>query len=167
MGVLFDCSKSIVFIVYWFFMMDKDLFIIDFYFWDFEFDMNGKKMDWEVVVKIFFIDEKCFFDVMVFKNDFFFDEEKVCNDFGVVFKFMYFLDVDFEYVLFLVDVFLYIFYCYCVENIFDFFLVEGFEYCVGFIDGVLLNVEVLVGFLFFVILFYMVSFGFYGVNVFK
>lgn len=32
--------------------------ILDFYPMDFEQDLNGKKQDWEAIVKIVFIDEK-------------------------------------------------------------------------------------------------------------
>ena len=58
MGVLPDRSKKIVPSVYHELMTDSKSPIIDFYPRDFELDMNGKKMEWEAVVKIPFIDEK-------------------------------------------------------------------------------------------------------------
>jgi 5'-3' exoribonuclease 1 len=38
--------------------------IIDFYPHDFDLDLNGKKQDWEAIVKIPFIDEKRLLDAM-------------------------------------------------------------------------------------------------------
>ena len=38
-------------------MWDETSPIIDFYPKDFELDMNGKKQDWEAVVKVPFIDQ--------------------------------------------------------------------------------------------------------------
>ena len=49
---------------------DKDLMteptspIIDFYPYDFQLDLNGKKQDWEAIVLIPFIDEKRLLDAM-------------------------------------------------------------------------------------------------------
>ena len=39
-------------------MSDPNSSILDFYPQDFEQDLNGKKQDWEAVVKIPFIDEE-------------------------------------------------------------------------------------------------------------
>ncbi len=39
-------------------MWDANSPILDFYPQDFDQDLNGKKQDWEAVVKIPFIDEK-------------------------------------------------------------------------------------------------------------
>jgi 5'-3' exoribonuclease 1 len=39
-------------------MFDPNSSILDFYPQDFEQDLNGKKQDWEAVVKIPFIDEE-------------------------------------------------------------------------------------------------------------
>lgn len=39
-------------------MLDPNSSIIDFYPLEFELDLNGKKQDWEAIVKIPFIDEK-------------------------------------------------------------------------------------------------------------
>jgi 5'-3' exoribonuclease 1 len=39
-------------------MWNPDSLILDFYPQEFDLDMNGKKQEWEAVVKIPFIDEK-------------------------------------------------------------------------------------------------------------
>ena len=80
MGVLPDRSKSIVPEVYWPLMTDATSPIVDFYPRDFELDMNGKKMEWEAVVKIPFIDEKRLLDAMAPKNLLLSDDEKARND---------------------------------------------------------------------------------------
>jgi len=167
MGVLPDRSKKIVPKVYWDLMTDPNSPIIDFYPREFELDLNGKKMDWEAVVKIPFIDEKRLLEAMAPRNALLTEEEKARNEFGVPLKFTYSEDVDFVYPSSLVDVFPPIFHCHCVENIFDLPPMEGLEYRAGLAEGALLNVEALAGFPTLATLPYTASLAFHGVNVFQ
>ncbi|KAK0635196.1 XRN 5'-3' exonuclease N-terminus-domain-containing protein [Bombardia bombarda] len=167
MGVLPDRSKKIVPTVYWPLMTDPKSPIIDFYPRDFVLDMNGKKMDWEAVVKIPFIEEKRLLEAMAPKNEILSDVEKERNDFGVPLKFTYSEAEDFLYPSSLVDVFPPIAHCHCVENIFELPPVEGLEYRVGLTDGALLNASALAGFPSLATLPYTANLGFHGVNVFQ
>jgi 5'-3' exoribonuclease 1 len=167
MGVLPDRSKKIVPQVYWDLMTNPESPIVDFYPRDFVLDMNGKKMDWEAVVKIPFIEEKRLLNAMAPKNALLSDEEKARNDFGVPLKFTYSEDLDFVYPSSLVDVFPDIPHCHCVENIFDLPAVEGLDYRIGLTDGALLNVSALAGFPTLATLPYTANLGFHGVNVFQ
>ncbi|KPM35210.1 5'-3' exoribonuclease 1 [Neonectria ditissima] len=146
MGVLPDRSKKIVPTVYHDLMTNPESPIIDFYPRDFELDMNGKKMDWEAVVKIPFIDEKRLLSAMATKNDLLEDDEKARNGFGVPLKFTYSPEVNFTYPSPLPGIFPEIQSCHCIENIFDLPNVEGLKYLEGLTDGALLNVSALAGF---------------------
>lgn len=89
MGVLPDRSKKIVPTTYHDLMTNLNSPIIDFYPRDFELDMNGKKMEWEAVVKIPFIDEKRLLAAMATKEHGLSDAERARNEFGVSLKFTY------------------------------------------------------------------------------
>lgn len=167
MGVLPDRSKNIVPKVYWPLMTDANSPIIDFYPRDFELDMNGKKMEWEAVVKIPFIEEKRLLEAMATKNELLSDDEKARNDFGVALKFTYSADVDYLYQSPLQDIFPPIAHCHCVENIFELPPVEGRELLDGLTDGALLNVSALAGFPTLATLPYAATLGFHGVHVFQ
>ena len=167
MGVLPDRSKSIVPTVYWELMTDEKSPIIDFYPRDFELDMNGKKMDWEAVVKIPFIDEERLLRAMGPKNELLSDDEKSRNGFGAALKFTYQADVDFTYPSSLVGIFPDLPHCHCVMNIFDLPPTEGLEFLQGLTDGALLNVSALPGFPTLATLPYNAALGFHGVNVFQ
>ncbi|RDA95737.1 hypothetical protein CP533_5056 [Ophiocordyceps camponoti-saundersi (nom. inval.)] len=146
MGVLPDRSKSIVPTVYHDLMTNPQSPIYDFYPRDFELDMNGKKMEWEAVVKIPFIDEKRLLAAMATRNELLSDDEKGRNDFGVPIKFTYSSEVCFTYPSPLPGIFHEISACRCIENIFDLPNVEGLEYLSGLTTGALLNVQALAGF---------------------
>ncbi|KAF7936858.1 hypothetical protein BELL_0391g00040 [Botrytis elliptica] len=167
MGVLPDRSKKIVPTVYHDLMTNPASPIIDFYPRDFELDMNGKKMEWEAVVKIPFIDEKRLLDAMATKNNLLSDAEKFRNEFGVSLKFTYDPDVDFTYPSSLTGIFPDIPHCHCVENIFDLPTIEGLDFYHGLMDGAKLGSASLAGFPSLGYLPYNATLGFHGVNVFQ
>lgn len=167
MGVLPDRSKSIVPSVYHDLMTNPNSPIIDFYPRDFELDMNGKKMEWEAVVKIPFIDEKRLLAAMAPKNQLLSEDEKFRNEFGVTVKFTHDPEVDYIYPSSLVGVFPDLPHCHCVENVFDLPTIEGLEYHVGLMDGVKLGDAALAGFPSLATLPYNATLGFHGVNVFQ
>lgn len=167
MGVLPDRSKSIVPTAYHDLMTNPDSPIIDFYPRDFELDMNGKKMDWEAVVKIPFIDEKRLLPAMQTKDAFLSEAERQRNDFGVSLRFTYSPDVEFTYPSSLTGVFPDIPRCHCVENIFDLPTMEGIDYHIGLMSGVKLGMSALAGFPSLKTLPFAGNLGFHSVNVFQ
>lgn len=167
MGVLPDRSKSIVPQVYWPLMTDPNSPIIDFYPRDFELDMNGKKQEWEAVVKIPFIDEKRLLAGMATKDNLLSDDQRRRNEFGVSLKFTYAQDVDYTYPSSLPGIFPDLEHCRCVENIFDLPTMEGLEVYVGLVDGVKLGEAALAGFPSSRTLPHTGQLGFHGVSVFQ
>ncbi len=167
MGVLPDRSKRIVPKPYHDLMTDPDSPIIDFYPRDFELDMNGKKMDWEAVVKIPFIDERRLLTAKKPKDAMLSAEEKERNEFGVTLKFVHSPDVDFVYPSSLSGIFPDIAHCRCVENIFELPTMEGLTVHVGLMDGVKLGQSALAGFPSLKTLPHSANLGFHGVSVFQ
>lgn len=146
MGVLPDRSKKIVPSVYHDLMTNPNSPIIDFYPRDFELDMNGKKMEWEAVVKIPFIDEKRLLEAMAPKNELLSDDEKARNGFNVPIKFTYSPEVNFTFPSPLPGIFPDVQNCRCIENIFDLPAMEGLEYVSALANGALINIQALAGF---------------------
>ncbi|KAL6704388.1 exonuclease II Exo2 [Coniothyrium glycines] len=167
MGVLPDRSKSIVPKAYHPLMTNEDSPIIDFYPRDFNLDMNGKKQDWEAVVKIPFIQEDRLLKAMATKENDLTADEKARNSFGVSLKFTYSNDQAFIYPSSLPGVFPDIPHCKCVENIFDLPTMEGLEYYIGLMDGVKLGASALAGFPSLKVLPHHAKLEFAGVNVFQ
>jgi 5'-3' exoribonuclease 1 len=167
MGVLPDRSRTLVPEVYHELMTSKDSPIIDFYPRNFELDMNGKKMEWEAVVKIPFIDEKRLLNAMAPKDVLLSEADKRRNDFGVSLKFTYSPDVDFTYPSSLVGVFPDLVHCNCVENVFELPTMDGLEPYVGLVKGVQLGAAALAGFPTLKNLPFTGSLGFHGVSVFQ
>lgn len=167
MGVLPDRSKKIVPEVYWELMTDPSSPIFDFYPRDFDLDMNGKKQEWEAVVKIPFIDETRLLAAMGPKNDLLSPDEKHRNAFGVTLKFVYSKDLDYTYPSSLPGIFPDLQHCRCVENIFELPTMEGLEVHVGLVDGVKVGAAALAGFPSLQTLPHAGRLGFHGVNVFQ
>lgn len=167
MGVLPDRSKSIVPKVYHDLMTNPNSPIIDFYPRDFELDMNGKKMEWEAVVKIPFIDEKRLLSAMATKDPLLTAAEAGRNDFGVSLKFTYAPEVDYTYPSSLPGIFPDLEHCRVVENIFELPVMEGLDVFVGLMDGVKLGNAALAGFPSLRTLPHTGQLGFHGVSVFQ
>ncbi|KAI4153652.1 MAG: hypothetical protein LQ341_000512 [Variospora aurantia] len=167
MGVLPDRSKRIVPISYHDLMTSPESPIIDFYPRNFELDMNGKKMEWEAVVKIPFIDERRLLDAMKTKDHLLSQEEHDRNDFGVTLKFTYSPDIDFVYLSSLQGVFPELGHCHCVENTFELPTTEGLDFRVGLMANVKLGQDALAGFPSLRTLPNTGTLGFHGVNVFQ
>ncbi|KAL4952788.1 XRN 5'-3' exonuclease N-terminus-domain-containing protein [Aspergillus filifer] len=167
MGVLPDRSKKIVPRAYHDLMSSPDSPIIDFYPRDFELDMNGKKMEWEAVVKIPFIDERRLLDALASRENLLTEDEKARNGFGVSLKFTYDQNVQFTYPSSLPGVFPDVPNCHCVQNIFDLPTMDGLEPYVGLMDGVHLGAAALAGFPTLKTLPHVGQLGFHGVCVFQ
>ena len=167
MGVLPDRSKKIVPTAYWDLMTSPESPIYDFYPRDFDLDMNGKKMEWEAVVKIPFIDEKRLLSALKTKENLLSADEKGRNDFGTSLKFTYSPDVNFVYPSSMPGVFPDLPNCRCIENIFDLPAMDGLEPYAGLMDGVHLGQAALAGFPTIKTLPHHGQLGFHGVCVFQ
>ncbi|KAL3478375.1 XRN 5'-3' exonuclease N-terminus-domain-containing protein [Aspergillus californicus] len=167
MGVLPDRSKKTVPVAYHELMTSSESPIIDFYPRDFELDMNGKKMEWEAVVKIPFIDERRLLDALATKDHLLTPEEKARNGFGVSLKFTYSPDTQYIYPSSLPGVFPDILNCHCIENVFDLPTMDGLEPYVGLVEGAHLGASALAGFPSLKTLPHVGQLGFHGVCVFQ
>ena len=167
MGVLPDRSKKIVPQVYWDLMISPDSPIIDFYPRDFELDMNGKKQEWEAVVKIPFIEEDRLLAAMAPKDAMLNEDQQKRNEFGVTLKFTYAEGMDYTYPSSLPGIFPDLEHCHCVENIFELPTMEGLDIYVGLVEGVKLGGAALAGFPSLHTLPHTGTLGFHGVNVFQ
>ncbi|KAI7640035.1 hypothetical protein KC318_g22315, partial [Hortaea werneckii] len=138
-----------------------------FYPRDFELDMNGKKQEWEAVVKIPFIDEKRLLGAMATRDHLLSPDQKRRNEFGVSLKFAYAQEVDYTYPSSLPGIFPDLEHCRCVENIFELPTMEGLDVYVGLVDGVKLGEAALAGFPSLRTLPHSGQLGFHGVSVFQ
>ncbi|KAI9664277.1 MAG: hypothetical protein M1831_002456 [Alyxoria varia] len=167
MGVLPDRSKSIVPPAYHELMTSPESPIISFYPRDFELDMNGKKMEWEAVVKIPFIEEGRLLAAMATREHLLTEEERARNEFGVSLKFTSSPDVCFTYPSSLPGIFNDITNCRCIENIYELPTMDGLEVYVGLVEGVKLGESSLAGFPSLKVLPHFGQLAFHGVSVFQ
>jgi 5'-3' exoribonuclease 1 len=167
MGVLPDRSKKIVPEAYHDLMTSVDSPIIDFYPRDFELDMNGKKMEWEAVVKIPFIEEDRLLKAMKTREHHLTPEQKMRNEFGVTLKFTYDPSMDYMYESSLPGIFPDICHCHCNLNVYELPTLDGLEIIVGLCEGVQLGANALAGFPSLSTIDHAAQLGFHGVNVFQ
>ncbi|KAI5299944.1 galactokinase, partial [Ascosphaera pollenicola] len=88
MGVLPASSNHAIPVVFHPLMTDPDSEIIDFYPEEFPIDMNGKKMAWQGVALLPFIDEKRLLEAMKKKYPLLSDAERARNEMGNAFLFI-------------------------------------------------------------------------------
>lgn len=167
MGVLPDRSKQLVPPVYWDLMTSPQSPVIDFYPRDFVLDMNGKKMEWEAVVKIPFIDEQRLLQAMAPKDAQLAEDERRRNEFGVSLKYTYSSEVDYTFPSSLPGVFPDLEHCHVVENIYELPVMDGLEYYHGLMEGAKLGAASLAGFPSMRTLPHTGQLGFAGVSVFQ
>jgi 5'-3' exoribonuclease 1 len=165
-------------------MYDANSSILDFYPLEFEQDLNGKKQDWEAIVKIPFIDEKRLLKAMACKLHLLehptvrltyqlsiarehrlTPEEKQRNSRGTSTKFRYNHGEPTVYPSSLPGFFPPLYRCTCIMEPFDLPTLDGLHLIPGLCDGVALGASALAGFPSLKTLPYTAMLGHHGVNV--
>lgn len=100
-------------------MVDVNSPILDFYPLNFELDLNGKKNDWEAVVKIPFIDEVRLLEAMKTKSHMLSNDEKRRNSYGNAWIFSYDASLDYQYPSIVTEKMPPLVHCHCKRNVFD------------------------------------------------
>jgi 5'-3' exoribonuclease 1 len=162
-------------------MLDPNSPIIDFYPQEFEQDLNGKRQEWEAVVKIPFIDEKrllqamgceyhisrerCILMSFLAREHLLADEEKRRNTFGTSYQFKYNPGEPTVYPSSLPGFLPALAHCTCIMESFDLPTLDGLHLVQGLCDGVFLGTSALAGFPSLKTLPYTSSLGHHNVNV--
>ncbi|GJE94543.1 5'-3' exonuclease [Phanerochaete sordida] len=165
MGVLPAASKDHIPLAYQELMYDANSPILDFYPTEFESDLNGKKQEWEAVVKIPFIDEKRLLKAMGSREHRLTEEEKRRNGFGVSTKFTYDAGEPKEYPSSLPGFFPTLYRCTCKMEPYHLPTMDGLHLVPGLLEGVFLGAEALAGFPSLQTLPHSATLGHHGVNV--
>ncbi|KAI0649009.1 exonuclease II [Trametes meyenii] len=165
MGVLPEASKELIPPAYRDLMFDTGSPILDFYPTEFEQDLNGKKQDWEAIVKIPFIDEKRLLKAMSPREIRLTDDERTRNSFGTSTKFTYVPGEPTLYPSSLPGFFPALHRCFSKMEPFDLPTLNGLHLVQGLCDGVHLGAEALAGFPSLQTLPHTAMLGFHGVNV--
>lgn len=167
MGVLPDLSSAHIPIAFRDLLSDPTSPIIDFYPVEFEQDLNGKKQDWEAIVKIPFIDEKRLLAAMAVRAPRLTDEERARNEFGESWRFTS-IDTDYVYPSSLPGFFPDILHCRCKLESFHLPTLEGgLHYVKGLVPGVLLGKDAISGFPSLHTIPFTGQLVFHGVNIFQ
>ncbi|KAH6913536.1 exonuclease II [Coprinopsis sp. MPI-PUGE-AT-0042] len=165
MGVLPVASKEHIPTAYQDLMYDSNSPILDFYPLEFELDLNGKKQDWEAIVKIPFIDEQRLLRAMASREHRLTPGERKRNSWGESTRFYYGDGEPTLYPSSLPGFFPPIYRCTCVMEAFDLPTLEGLHLVPGLCDGVSLGAEALAGFPSLKTLPHSATLGHHGVNV--
>ncbi|WVQ68061.1 uncharacterized protein L199_006267 [Kwoniella botswanensis] len=168
MGVLPEESKEHVPPAYRDLMYEETSPIIDFYPRDFALDMNGKKQDWEAVIKIPFIDEVRLLRAMAARDQRLTSEEKSRNQNYVATQFEYDAEQEASYPSSAPGYFPDLAKAQCRSSPFHLpTLGDGIELILGLLDGVHLGAKALAGFPSLQTLPHQGTLGYHGVNVFQ
>ncbi|KAL8286442.1 hypothetical protein RQP46_004459 [Phenoliferia psychrophenolica] len=167
MGVLPDLSSAHIPVAFRDLLSDPTSPIIDFYPVEFELDLNGKKQDWEAIVKIPFIDEKRLLAAMATRAPRLSAEERARNEFGDSCRFTSAED-EYLYPSSLPGFFPDLLHCRCKVEPFDLPTLEGgLKYVKGLVPGVLLGKDAISGFPSLHTHPFTGNLGFHGVSVFQ
>ncbi|KAF8738458.1 hypothetical protein AX14_011448 [Amanita brunnescens Koide BX004] len=165
MGVLPVASMEHIPVAYRDLMYDPNSPILDFYPLDFEQDLNGKRQEWEAIVKIPFIDEVRLLHAMTGREHRLTEEEKQRNSFGTSTKFSYNPNEVTYYPSSLPGFFPPLYRCQCTMETFDLPTLDGLHLIPGLCDGVFLGADALAGFPSLQTLPHTTTLAFHGVNV--
>ncbi|XP_006459675.1 hypothetical protein AGABI2DRAFT_184268 [Agaricus bisporus var. bisporus H97] len=146
MGVLPSASMELIPEPYRELMYDPNSPILDFYPVEFESDLNGKKAEWEAIVKIPFIDEVRLLKAMATREHRLTTEERKRNSWGTSTKFIYNPGESTVYPSSLPGFFPTLQRCHCRMEDFDLPTLDGLHLVPGLLDGVSLGIESLAGF---------------------
>lgn len=127
-------------------MVEENSPIKEFYPAKFELDKNGKKADWEAVVKIPFVDEKRLLAAIHSREQYLTPEEKHRNTLGNDLDFVFNPQVDTIFPSSLPGIFLDVEHDHTIESVYHEPAVQGGEFRYGLCDGAKLGVNSLAGF---------------------
>ncbi|GAA6034942.1 hypothetical protein JCM8097_009377 [Rhodosporidiobolus ruineniae] len=168
MGVLPDLSSQHIPTAFRDLMSDPTSPIIDFYPTKFEQDLNGKKQDWEAIVKIPFIDEKRLLATMASRESRLTKEERQRNQNGESTRFVYDDSLDETYPTSLPGFFPDLVHNHTRLEQFDLPTLDGgLKLRQGLMPGVLLGKDAISGFPSLHTIPHSAQLGFHGVNVFQ
>ncbi|TPX58418.1 hypothetical protein PhCBS80983_g03133 [Powellomyces hirtus] len=167
MGVLPTASNSHIPAAYRTLMTDVTSPIVDFYPVDFELDMNGKKADWEAVVKIPFIDEKRLIKALNSREKLLTSEERARNTHGNSFTFTFDAKHPHVFPSTLPGAFPDIVHCVCSMKDYHLPTLASTGFIKGLCVGAKLGIDALPGFPSMHTLPHTATLGFHGVTVFN
>ena len=167
MGVLPALSSQHIPAAFRDLMTDPTSPIIDFYPQNFEADLNGKKQDWEAVVKIPFIDEKRLLEALDKREIYLGIEERKRNGFGESREFTYNEQEETFFPSSLPGTFPDLVHCRATVKNFNLPTLDGLHLVKGLTKGVELGVRALAGFPSLKTLPHYGRLGHHGVNIFQ